>query len=671
MKQILIALTFFTTISFAQNKTDIELPKIEFGKIQVADFKARNAFDKDSAAHAIVLYEKGEYTLKYENRNGFTLHTKVHQRIKILDKTGVDVATQTLVYTYNPGGEQEEIIALNGYTFSVVNDVLKKEKLEKTAIFKEKVAENRYTTKFTMPNVQPGSIIDIEYIKTSNYETQLGTWWFQTTKMPVLWSVLETNIPIYYNFKASLTGFYNLDYIYNDTSLEDAPFLGTSNGASPTYTNVIYRCAMKNMPPLDENTFTNRQSDYLSHIQFDLASFHPPYSYSKEHAKTWESVADQLLDYKFFGEQLKGGGFMEDDIVKVVGKAIDPYEQMQNIFSWVKSALKANDNYGVVSDETIKTIYKNKTGNATGINLLLCNALRQRGFDANMLLISTRSHGRVRLTQPSFSAFDRAVVRVVIAEKTYLLDASDPFATPNCLPKECLHNKGLLIINAKKLEWIDPSTKERSVKQLVYDLKMDKDGTLTGKQTMRFTNYEAVAERKKIKNNKTETEYRSALEKQYSGLSIKSMTLKDVDSLRKTAFAREMEIEIRGRAQLANDMIYYSFLPFEAVVNNPFKAEKRVSPLHFDYIAAEDVMVRTALPEGYKVEELPKNLSITSPNGELKLTIFFKSLDTSVECISKFSSNNLLVSADEYTSLREWYNQVIAKHAEPIVLKKK
>ena len=583
-----ILLFLCINVCFAQNKTDLDLPKVEFAKIAIADFTAPNAFDKDSSAHAIVLYEKGEYSYEYETNKGFTVRTKVHQRIKILDKAGVDVATKSIVYTYDPMEVQEEIIVLKGFTFSVENGVLKKDKLEKSAIFKENVAENRYRTKFTMPNVQPGCIIDIEYIKTSNATFHLDTWWFQTAKMPVLWSVLETNIPIYYNFKATLSGFFNLDYIYNDTERANAPFLSSSNGTNPTHTNVIYTCAMRNLPPVNEPTFTNRQSDYLAHIQFDLASFHPPHSYSEKRADTWETVVEKLLDYKFFGEQLKSsGGFMEDDVIKAVGKEIQPYEQMQNIFVWAKNSFKANDGRGAVSDETIKKIYKDKTGNATGINLLLCNALRQRDFDAKMLLISTRSHGRIRLAQPSFSAFDRAVVCVTIAEKNYLLDASNPFATPNCLPKECLNAKGLLIINEKKLEWLDLNTKERSAKQLLYDLKMDKDGKLTGKQTVRFSNYEAIAERKNIKSTKNEAEYRTELEQQHTGLSIKTMTLRDVDSLKKTAFSREMEIEIKGRAQVANDMIYYPFLPFEAVINNPFKAEKRITPLHFDYIAAE------------------------------------------------------------------------------------
>jgi hypothetical protein len=70
------------------------------------------------------------------------------------------------------------------------------------------------------------------------------------------------------------------------------------------------------------------------------------------------------------------------------------------------------------------------------------------------------------------------------------------------------------------------------------------------------------------------------------------------------------------------------------------------------------------------VEELPKNISLTTANGALKLVIAFQQKGNVVECISKCSSNMMVAEPTDYLDLREWYNQVIVKHAEQIVLKK-
>jgi hypothetical protein len=661
----------FSSVLLAQSPANtIELPKIKFGDVTAGDFAKQSDFEKDSASHAIVLYDKGEYSFRYQDRVGFEVHYFVHQRIKILDQAGAEAATKSIYLKEDRSSEYEEILYIDGFTFVMENNVLKKYKLEKSGIFKEKVTDNVYRTKFTMPNIKPGCIIDIQYERTTDASFSLDTWNFQQIKYPVLWSVLETHIPSYFNYNGVVSGFKKLDYLKQDTEKKIATFLGASQGTSPLYIETINICAMKDLPAINEYTYTTTPKDYLACLHFDLASFDWPYSYPQKIAKTWEVFGEALLTHKRFGEYLGDASFMEADVAKALEKSNGSYEQMMGIFTLVKNTVKWDGDYHLGSDESIKKVYQKKTGNSSGINLLLCAALKARNIDATMLLLSTREHGRIRVIQPSFGAFNHAVVYVVIKDKTYLLDATDPLNIPNLLPKKCLNDKGLRLISAKKTEWVDLVSKERSNKQYLYDIQLDANGNIKGKSTTRFTNYEANEERHFIAKLKNEAEYQAELEKQHAGYKIQSLKLINLDSIQKPFFSREITFELQQKAQVAGDMIYCSFLPFGAITNNPFKASERITPIHFDCLAAEDIVVRLAIPEGYKVEELPKNLSISTAEGALKLTIVFQQKGNIIECVSKFSSNSMMLERTEYQGIREWYNQVIAKHAEQIVLKK-
>lgn len=82
-------------------------------------------------------------------------------------------------------------------------------------------------------------------------------------------------------------------------------------------------------------------------------------------------------------------------------------------------------------------------------------------------------------------------------------------------------------------------------------------------------------------------------------------------------------------------------------------------------------MSRISLPEGYSVDELPQPKVISLPNGAAKYTYNVSQLGNMLNVVSFLQINKSLFLQDEYPNLREFYNQLVAKQAEQIVLKKK
>jgi ABC-type sugar transport system ATPase subunit len=104
---------------------------------------------------------------------------------------------------------------------------------------------------------------------------------------------------------------------------------------------------------------------------------------------------------------------------------------------------------------------------------------------------------------------------------------------------------------------------------------------------------------------------------------------------------------------------------------NPFKAETREFPVDFGSPVEKVLTVRISLPEGYTVDEMPQSRIFRLPDGSAKYAYNVVHVGNIISVTSNFQINKNMYVQDEYPNLREFYNQVISKQAEQIVLKKK
>jgi predicted PilT family ATPase len=81
-------------------------------------------------------------------------------------------------------------------------------------------------------------------------------------------------------------------------------------------------------------------------------------------------------------------------------------------------------------------------------------------------------------------------------------------------------------------------------------------------------------------------------------------------------------------------------------------------------------MCKIKLPEGFTVDELPKPKVIILPNNSGKYTYNVTLMGNTLNVVSMLQINKSLFIQEEYPNLREFYNQIVAKQAEQIVLKK-
>ena len=103
---------------------------------------------------------------------------------------------------------------------------------------------------------------------------------------------------------------------------------------------------------------------------------------------------------------------------------------------------------------------------------------------------------------------------------------------------------------------------------------------------------------------------------------------------------------------------------------NPFKVTERKYPVDFATPMETTYLSTFTLPAGYKVEESPKNLLLSLPENAGRFMFTVAVNGNTVQVVSKITIRKPVFYAEEYAALREFYNQIVSKHAEQIVLKK-
>jgi len=76
------------------------------------------------------------------------------------------------------------------------------------------------------------------------------------------------------------------------------------------------------------------------------------------------------------------------------------------------------------------------------------------------------------------------------------------------------------------------------------------------------------------------------------------------------------------------------------------------------------------LPDGYVVDQLPKPALVALPKNGGKFTYNVAQRDNNIMITSIIKINQTTFTSDEYALIKEFYNQIIARQAESIVIKK-
>ena len=623
-------------------------PNVRFGRITPADFSQKPTVN-DSTVEAVVLYERGDVRFSYHYPD-MHITFNYHCRIRILKKSGYKHATVE-VPVYKTGNWLHEVMSdIEGYTYNNEGGAVRKEELKKAGIFTEKVSKELSIKKFTLPDVREGSIIEYHYQLFTPFSVNYNprTWTFQKM-IPVLWSEYRIEVPENYYYKMILSGALPLDINEHEKNK--------------------YRFAMQHVPAFRSEEFIPAPNDYLSKIDFELASASPGGQSTRSFSVNWDDLDNTLLgrtdfDVRYMAAQ---GDFLRTAADSINRVHADTLARLAAACRYVTSRIKWNGASSIFC-YGVNALFQDKTGDSGDINMALAVLLRQMGLDANPVILSTRSHGSVNPSIAMFKQFNYVVAHVMVNGKDMLLDATSPFQKTGLLPAQCLNGSGRLVLPGKKSRFVSLDPTERNIESSTGSFTISADVEVSGTLNQSHGGYNAVAYRalyvlegkdkymKLLKSSKPSWQLTHA---ECSGYAASDQP-----------FDVACTLTVADACMVAGDHIYLKPLLTEGRSHSPFKEPERIYPVDFGAPVEESYVATFTLPAGYETEEMPQPLLLSMPGNGGRFTYQVSQDDRQLKVVSRFVLRKAVYGPDEYPVLRQFFDKVVAKQAEQIVIRR-
>ncbi|WP_276372732.1 DUF3857 domain-containing protein [Chryseolinea sp. H1M3-3] len=580
-------------------------------------------YSADSTAGAVIIFDNGSSTLASVGARALTYKRNV--KIKIFRKDAFDEWANVALLV-----ERGAFSKLKGVTYNLENGRVVKSEIDDNSIFKKRFNKHIDEIKFTLPQVKEGSVIEYSYaIKGDG----LPPWQFQYS-IPVIRSEYTVDVPVAFILRHSITGLLS-------------PQLLEKKG--------VRKWTLNNVPAFKAEPLMPNESDYVSAISF-------LYSLG-----TWDGINSRMLHDENFWGTINGFPFLKKEAQEVTAKLTDPKQKIIAIQHYIKNHFTWDGTEDIYAADNLKDNFIRKAGTAADINLAMASMLHKAGIRVEMVLLSTRGNGFVRMDYPTTRQFNYTICVAYADTTAYLLDATEKHLPWNVLPKRCLNGVGL-VVSDKGYTWIDVNTKVKSRTVVTADVTLNGQGDLQGRLTYTRQGYAAYEMRDDFAR-KGKTPYMEDFVKNRPWSVLKS-EFQNLDDVEKPAIETH-EILIKQHGNDAGGFIYID--PFIALKEeeNPFKVDQRKFSIDFVVLNEKVYLTNITIPDGYLVDEIPKTLVLTLPDNKGKFTYATSQIGNRLTVVSNIHINERVFMPDEYPILKEFYNRIVAKQAEQIVLKKK
>jgi len=649
----------------------------KFGKISKEEFEMET-YDRDTSAAAVVLFDIGKTYFNYNSsEGGFQIIFERHKRIKIFNKRAYYFAN-VKIPLFDPGSVDERLTSLKGYTYIFSDGKVQKFKLENNGTFDEKYSEDWKYTSFTMPKVTEGCIIEYSYTVQSDYITFLREWRFQSS-IPVIYSEYTVEIPEFYIYQKVSQGYQtinlkeeskknaNIEYLYTTT-----PQRGIMNRTEGFLTseNINYTInsetwTLAHAPALIEEEYITVMDDYVNKINYQLAGTKYPRQSYRDVLSSWEEISKRLLENENFGSRIGKGNFLDDVVKNIKGVTKEPREQINLAHEFVKENMYWNGNNELFISKSIRKIYESKRGNSADINLLLTSLLQKLGITAHPVALSTRDFGKINISMPMIQGFNYVACAVKLEGKYILLDATEKYLEVGMLPKRCLNWQGR-IISETNSEWINLAPSAAEEVTINSFLKLNESGILSGGVSFANKGYKAIEVKSLIDRDGNESLINNLKDELESSLTINEYDVRNSDDKNRV----NIKINVESSEVDIGNLVYINPLPVKVFKENPFKQEKRNYPVDFAVPIKKTIRSTIQLPEDFIIEELPKQVLFTLPDNAGTFSFNAKNKNNMLQVVCSYNLNKTVFLIDEYQFLKKFYDSVISKLSENIVVRK-
>ena len=652
-------------ISMIANAQGLE-PNLKWGKptnqeLQMTEYAA----DKD--ADAVVLYHKTDVSYHFIT-NSFKVIYQVNTRLKVLKPEGKRVADGQIVYLApeNNRSRHEIVAGLKATSYNMENGKVVKTKMERSMTSEERLDKNQMVTKFSVPQVKVGTVIEYEYRIESDFFGNIRDWYAQRD-IPVLYACYELSIPEWFSFNIEETGMNHMEKKENSEPMT----LLFSGGTENILTN-IKTFVSRNLPALKDDDFVWHATEYGDKVTAELANIFIPGAAYESYTSTWDDIDGQLMDDEDFGGRLKKSSPLKEEIIAAgIPNISDKKERIAAVWQLLKSKVRWNGTYAFWGKSGSKVL-KEGTGTNADINFLLINMLQDAGIESTPIVLRTRDSGILPLSHSSLKYLNTFVVGIQMTESTMAyLDGSAEDGYLNVLPSKLLVSRArgvrkvatLLPGNSSGF-WVNLQDNARGRETTTIQAQLSADGQLKGQKSSMLLEEAAATKRREWRQAKDSTELIQKMQER-DGIEIQSYRLEGRNDF--SPVVKE-ELTFTKQCDAAGDMIYLNPFVFIPQRESPFTAAERILPIEFPYKQSELQNVMITLPEGYIVEETPKPIMIKLDGATARIACNVNGSMVNIQYM--LNIDKIFFAAAQYQDLKTFFDKLVESNKQIITVKK-
>jgi transglutaminase-like putative cysteine protease len=630
-----------------------------YGQVSIEQLLA-TGYVRDSSANAVVLREFGEAYVSSEDDKGLIFEH--HYLIKILKTEGLDKANISIPLRKGDTKFQR-LLSIRASSYNLQNNKIQETTINAKSIFTEHTHKYLDEKKLTIPNVRVGTIIEVQYtLDDPLFFYNFHTWEFQSD-IPKVSSEYWATIPGNYIYNITWRGVSK--FTKNESELIKDCFAPGAQRADCGR----YKFAMENIPAFKEEAYMTAKSNFISAVYFELSEVRYFDGRVDKITKDWKNADTEIRTEPKIGGQLKKGEDIIESIKSELKSIADPLEKAKRIYSFVNTWFLWNEYMGSVSDEGIKKAFEKKTGNVADINLSLIAAMRASGLKVETALLSTRQNGVPTELHPVITDFNYVVAKVNIGDKSYLVDATNPYLPFGMLPFHCLNGKARIFPEKGPSYWYDIVPNEKFKEVTIMNLTLLPNGTLKGSIECAYYGYYAFEKRTDFASFNTQEEYLTDLKKNMKLVTVNSFELTGLD-IYEPKVVHKFDVEIEVFDQLGDGFLLNPFFVGK-MQTNPFKLSERLYPVNFGTTYEYTTIVNLTYPENFSLVEKPEKNALTIPAGGGKFLFDITDQGTKATMTYSLTLTKPVYTSVEYKYLKELFNQVVQVQNSAWLFRKK
>jgi len=619
---------------------------------------------KSPGANAMILYRESVVDSKFLKTDGVTVREYV--RIKIFTKEGTKEGDVEIPFykTDDPEnrfyGVSFTISDIRGRTIHSDGSIAKFDGkvFEKTIA---KISGEKFSAKtFTLPDVQPGCIIEYKYRKQYPPNWIQGQEWIVSSEM--------FTREAHFTMKPYLEDF-RLFYRQAGLKADQIP---------QEQVNGDFIMVVHDEPGLEIERLMPPERILEARVEFFYRYLSEPSNETPE--RYWDRIGkewDGRLD-RFVGKK----SALNDEVSKIVSPSDNPETKLRKIYARVQQIRNLSmEDYKTKQEEkqeslkdnsNVEDVLKHGYGYMREINYLFVGLARTAGFDATEVYVAPRDKDAFQPKMEDSSQLVADVVWVKAGGQEYYLDPASRYYPFGLLPWYETASPGIRISKQGSTMITTPSPPSSdAVLTRHADLEVDADGAMSGKLQVDFGGQHGALLREQNRKE-DETGRKKALEDEIhewlpTGSTFEVTKMENWDNNTVPVHV-EGTVKAPGLATSAGKRMLVPVTIFQSQIAKAFQSEKRTNTVYFHFFFEDIDDVKIKVPSGYKVESVPPAVAPTHSVITYEFTAGQQG-DT-VEVKRHLVNQAIALDVKYYPGVRTFFNAVKSNDASQIVFQK-